>query len=87
MDVKKVEKTLWFCVLFIFLGRLVQLQQLKGMQNSKLGIPKGYQLSIEGIYTKIAYTRVRGWTLERSLPFQTCPVPHPLPAGSSFLLS
>ena len=49
MDVKKVEKTLWFCVLFIFLGRLVQLQQLKGMQNSKLGIPKGYQLSIEGI--------------------------------------
>ena len=49
MDVKKVEKTLWFCVLFIFLGRLVQLQQLKGMQNSKLGIPQGYQLSIEGI--------------------------------------
>ena len=49
MDVKKVEKTLWFCVLFIFLGRSVHLQQLKGMQNSKVGIPKGYQLSIEGI--------------------------------------
>ena len=36
---EKVEKTFWFCDIFILLT--VPLQQLKGMQSSKLGMWKG----------------------------------------------
>ena len=41
----KVEKTFYF---FVIDSYLKEQQQLKGMQSSKQGMCKGYQLSIEG---------------------------------------
>ena len=61
------------------------------MQSSKQGLWTGYHLSIEGLpkeylfREKIVYKRVKGWTLERSLPALTFVAsPPPLPQVPAF---
>ena len=58
---------------FIHILKTVHVQQLKGMQSSKLGMWKEYRCQekvYEGVpfLSKMVYKRVWGWTLRRGLP-------------------
>ena len=49
MHFRAVKESTKLCDLFIFKINTIHLQQLKGMQSSKLGLWKGYIFSIESI--------------------------------------